>query len=1026
MLMDPILQGLNAAQYDAVTSPADVIQVLAPPGSGKTKTLTSRVAYLLRHHKYKPWNVICLTFTIKSSREMKERIAKLLGNGIETKLILGTFHSVCRRYLVTYGHLIGIKKGFGIADSSDTISIIKRLIKRLGLTIDARKAQSRISSSKSRGISYAEIAQRQVKKKDIEQHEFVVVFEAYEDQLAKSNLLDYDDLLLRCVDLLRQHPICVSNVEVVLIDEFQDTNLVQFDLMRLFAAENRRVTTVGDPDQSIYGWRSAEIKNLKRMQKQYPDTLVIHLQDNYRSSGAILLAAQEVIEQDESRPSKFLLPTHCPGTTPVLRRLPSSEIEASWIVSEILRIIGLTGRLLTFSDFSILLRSAALSRQVESAMGKAGIPYRMVGGQRFFDRAEIKIVLDYLRVVSQPSNNDALSRIINVPTRGIGVTTAKSFLEEAEVKKVTLWTHIYDALQGRQSVRTKISKPAEQGLGSLIHIILTSQNRMLDANKPQSPEDLLRYMIKKLGLQSYLEKNYPNDHETRWANVEELVAQAAEYPVLHVEDSIEEEDSDHLPSIEGLEQDKGHAGEEALSKFLANVALATELQRDDEDAKEANIQSQVTISTIHAAKGLEWPVIFVPSTYEGSIPHSRAEDNDEERRLLYVAMTRAQALLYMSCPIKNSQREETTLSRFLSTKKVGTYLVSKGPAVSSDTVNDLSRILRRGCPTEAHVLEASKDLQSYEDDLWPVNVEEDSKAVQARWSKWDEARGNEHVAKRRRVNGSERVESLAESKTTCMLTTIGGATTMQNSSSFSYNGKSGFISAASQMQHIEKEKSMYASSNALLGESKRPPKANSDNKRRSQQEQRRDLISMWGGDKHNAKNGESISLETLEEEDYQKAVRASMETLAQASNDRSHVAPREALSVLPQALTAHRLPMTSSSTRPALTIDGDEPAKKQYIFLSSSPPPVESTPEAVEVHVEDSHNCAMSGLKGNIKSTDISPANMFYTTTVSQVSATSGARKRTLGVRRSMNEWSTRTPQGFSVPRRSGAIPRDQ
>ena len=1025
--MDPILQGLNAAQYDAVTSPADVIQVLAPPGSGKTKTLTSRVAYLLRHHKYKPWNVICLTFTIKSAREMKERIAKLLGNGIETKLILGTFHSVCRRYLVTYGHLIGIKKSFGIADSSDTISIIKRLIKRLGLTIDARKAQSRISSSKSRGISYVEIAQQKVeKKKDVEQHEFTVVFEAYEDQLAKSNLLDYDDLLLRCVDLLRQHPICVSNVEVILIDEFQDTNLVQFDLMRLFAAKNQRITTVGDPDQSIYGWRSAEIKNLKRMQKQYPDTLVIHLQDNYRSSGAILLAAQEVIEQDESRPAKFLLPTHCPGTMPVLRRLPSSEIEASWIVSEIHRMIGLTGRLLTFSDFSILLRSAALSRQVESAMGKAGIPYRMVGGQRFFDRAEIKIVLDYLRVVSQPDNNDALSRIINIPTRGIGATTVKSLLEEAEVKKVTLWTHVHDALQGRQNVRTKISRAAEQGLGSFINIILTSRNKILDANKPQSPEDLLRYMIKKIGLQSYLEKNYPNDHETRWANVEELVAQAAEYTVLHVEDSKEEEDSDHLPSIEGLKQDKSHAGEEALSKFLANVALATELQRDDEDAKEAKTQSQVTVSTIHAAKGLEWPVIFVPSTYDGSIPHSRAEDNDEERRLLYVAMTRAQALLYMSCPIKNSQREDTTLSQFLSTKKVGRYLVNKGPAVSSNTVNDISRILRRGCPTEAHILEASKDLQSHQDDLWPLTAEEDSKAVQARWSKWDEARGNERVAKRRCMNGSERMDSLAASKTTYMLTTIGGATTMQSSSSFSYNGKSGFISAASQLQHIENDKSLYASSNALPGESKRPSKANSDNKLRPQQEQRRNLISLWGGDKHDAKNQESVSLEMLEE-DYQKAVRASMETLAQASNDRSHVAPREPPSAIPQALAAHRLPLTSSSTRPALTTDGDEPAKKQYIFLSSSPPPVQGVPEAVEVQIKDNMpTCSMGHLNENVKPTEGRLATNFHTTTVSQVQATSGAPKKTLGMRRSMNGWSTRTSHGFSVPRKSGLASNDQ
>ena len=1025
--MDPILHGLNAAQYDAVTSPADVIQVLAPPGSGKTKTLTSRVAYLLRHHKYKPWNVICLTFTIKSSREMKERIAKLLGNGVERKLILGTFHSVCRRYLVTYGHLIGIKKGFGIADSSDTISIMKRVIKRLGLTIDARKAQSRISSSKSRGISCVEIAQQQAKdKKDIEQHEFVVAFQAYEDQLAESNLLDYDDLLLRCVDLLRQHPICVSNVEVVLIDEFQDTNLVQFDLMRLFAAENKRITTVGDPDQSIYGWRSAEIKNLKRMQKQYPDTLVIHLQDNYRSSGAILLAAQEVIEQDESRPSKFLLPTHCPGTMPVLRRLPSSEIEASWIVSEMLRMIGLTGHMLTFSDFSILLRSAALSRQVESAMGKAGIPYRMVGGQRFFDRIEIKIVLDYLRVLSQPNNNDALSRIINVPTRGIGATTAKSLLEEAELKRVNLWSHIRDAFQGRQNVRTKISKAAEQGLGSLINIVLTARSKLLDANKPQSPEELLRHIIKKLDLQTYLEKSYPNDHETRWANIEELVAQAAEFPVLHLEGSIEEVDRDHLPSIEELEQDRGHAGEEALSKFLANVALATELQRDG-DANEPKTQSQVTISTIHAAKGLEWPVIFVPSTYEGSIPHSRAEDNDEERRLLYVAMTRAQALLYMSCPLKNSQREETALSQFLSTKKVGRYLVNKGPGMGSDTVNDISRILRRDCPTEAHILEASKNLQSRQDDLWPVTAEGNSKAVKARSSQWNEARGNERVAKRQRMDGSEPVESLAESRTTYMLTTIGGATTMQNSSSFSYNGKSGFISAASQLQHIEKEKSMYGGCNALLGESISPSKANKYNKPRPQQEHQRNLMSLWGGKKDNAKTEGAVSLEILEEEDYQKAVRASMETVAHASNDRSYVTPREPLSALPQAFAAHRLPVTSSLTRPALTVDGDEPAKKQYIFLSSSPPPEQGVSQAVEVQDEDEMPLSpMSRLNEIDKSTDIRPATTFHSTTVSQVLAASRAPKKTLGVRRSMNGWSTKAPQGFSVPRRSGAMSRGQ
>ena len=655
--MDPILDGLNAAQYTAVTSPSTVLQILAPPGSGKTKTLTSRVAYLLAHYGYKPWDILCLTFTIKSSREMKERIAKLIGNGMEDRLILGTFHSVCRRYLVSYGHLIGIRKGFGIADSSDSSSIIKRIIKRLNLTIEPKKAQSRISSSKSRGVSHAEVANEEAKKKHVDHEEFACVFEAYESQLEKSNLLDYDDLLLRCVDLLRRYPTCVSNVEVVLIDEFQDTNLVQFDLMRLFAARHKRVTTVGDPDQSIYGWRSAEIKNLKRMQKQYPDTLVINLEDNYRSSGAILLAAREVIEQDESRVPRPLLPTHCPGTVPVLRTIPSAEAEAAWIISEIMRSVGMTGGLLTYNDFAILLRSASLSRTIESAMGKAGLPYRMVGGQRFFDRIEIKILLDYLRVVSQPDNNDAMFRIVNVPPRGLGATTMKALLEEAEAKKISLWKFSRDVVRGHLTPKTKISNPAVQRLSSFINLVLTARRKISDATMHFSPIELLNYVLKKLEFQEYLAKAHEHEHEARWANVEELLAQASDYTPPAGEESADSEDGmELLPQIEGLAQDKGNAAEEALSMFLANVALATELQREDESEEGKAPGNHITISTIHAAKGLEWPIVFIPSAYEGSLPHSRAEDTNEERRLLYVAMTRAQALLYISCPMKNSQR----------------------------------------------------------------------------------------------------------------------------------------------------------------------------------------------------------------------------------------------------------------------------------------------------------------------------------------------------------------------------------
>ncbi|KAL8687024.1 MAG: hypothetical protein Q9224_005274, partial [Gallowayella concinna] len=633
--MDAILDGLNNAQLAAVTSPSDVLQILAPPGSGKTKTLTSRVAYLIRHLNYQPWNILCLTFTIKSSREMKERLGKLIGNGMEAKLVLGTFHSVCRRYLVSYGHLIGIAKNFGIADSSDSLSIIKRIVKRLRLNLDPKVARSRISSCKSKGVTIAQLSNDASTKKKVDQQEFAQVFEAYEGQLDQANLLDYDDLLLRCRELLSQHPLCVSNVEAVLIDEFQDTNVVQFDLMTLFAAQQKRVTTVGDPDQSIYGWRSAEIKNLERMQTQYPETLVIHLQDNYRSSGAILLAAQELIQQDESRPSKSLLPTHCPGTLPVLRRLPSSDAEAAWIVSEIKRTIGMTGGMLTYPDIAILLRSASLSRQIESAMAKVGIPYRMVGGQRFFDRVEIKILLDYLRVVSQPTNNDAIARVINIPARGVGNTTIKALLEEAETKKVTLWFLILDAIRGNIKTSTKITKSVEQGLGAFVQIILSAKQKLKDPIDPSSPQSLLEHIIKKLKFQEYIKRWYELDCDGRWANVEELISQAAEYPIALAADLGNRDvgSATVLPAIEGIAQSDSDVGEETLSMFLANVALATELQTDD-GSEDGDIKAQVTISTIHAAKGLEWPVVFVPAAYEGSIPHSRAEDTDEERRLL--------------------------------------------------------------------------------------------------------------------------------------------------------------------------------------------------------------------------------------------------------------------------------------------------------------------------------------------------------------------------------------------------------
>lgn len=708
--MNNILEGLNGAQKAAVTSSAPVLQVLAPPGSGKTKTLTSRVAYLLSHEQYAPWNVICCTFTIKASREMRERLRGMIGEELESKLILGTFHSVCRRYLVTYGHLIGIPKTFGVADSDDSLNIIKRTVKRLKLNIDPRVARSKISHRKARGKRLEDILKTKQKAADMQ--EFATVFQEYEDALALSNLLDYDDLLMRCVDLLKQHPECVSNVESLLIDEFQDTNVVQFELMKLLASAKRRVTIVGDPDQSIYGFRSAEIENLRRMKAFYPETVVINLEENYRSASAVLKLAQEVIEQDNDRPSKKLKSTHCYGTLPVLRKLPNPHEEALWIVSEIKRAVAMTGSLIHYGDIAILLRSAFLSLLIEKALANAGIPYRMVGGRRFFDRVEVRIVLDYLRAISHPDNTSALLAIINTPSRKIGDTTVKELMKLVEQKKESLWSVSQKVLRGEISIEKRLTKPAEQGLTELISIIKSARKKMESIKPEDAPGSLIQHVIKSLNYRDFLKRQYSDDHQERWENVQELVTQATD-PNLQFNPV-----DDELPAIEGLLQEKAQGAHEVLARFLANVVLSTEVESNEQGEE----KPRITISTIHSAKGLEWPVVFVPAVYEGSIPHSRAEDTNEERRLLYVAMTRAKALLYMTFPVMQSREEnESILSQFLPSNTTP-HVSQIGPVFNDRVIEDIASILRRPAPSQEAIAKGHtsvKENESQLDDIWP-------------------------------------------------------------------------------------------------------------------------------------------------------------------------------------------------------------------------------------------------------------------------------------------------------------------
>ncbi|KAJ5628898.1 hypothetical protein N7490_011126 [Penicillium lividum] len=953
--MDPVLDGLNSAQRQAVTSPDPVLQ---------TKTLTARVAYLLSHHGYLPQDVICCTFTIKASREMRERLSKLVGERVQSRLILGTFHSICRRYLVKYGYLIGLRKGFGIADSDDSRGILRRIIKRLKSAIEVKAAQGRISRHKAHGLGPDDLVQR-VKAEELE---LVDIYRQYEAALAASNLLDYDDLLVRCGQLLREHPDCVSNVQAVLVDEFQDTNIIQYDLMNLLAAKNRRITIVGDPDQSIYGFRSAEIQNLKRMQKRYSNTSIVLLESNYRSSAAILSSAQDVIEQDTARPDKKLQPTHSHGTMPVLRKLPNSTAEAHWMVLEIKRCIAMTGGVLRMSDFAVLLRSASLSTRIETAFGRAGIPYKMVGGRKFFDRTEVKTLINYMRVVSHSEGTDALLGIINVPPRRIGDETIKQLTNGAEKANVPLWTFIKDVIQGRRSTEKKLQKAAELGLCSLMKLIDASKQKLQECEDASAPRVLLEYITESLSFQEYLVRTYPLDEDGRWANVKELMGQANE-AALSSDDPGQEED---LPEIDGIEQQKVHAGEEALSRFLANVALATEAATKDEGEQ---VTEKVTISTIHAAKGLEWPVVFIPAVYNGSIPHSRAEVLEEERRLLYVAMTRAQALLYLSLPLRQPRMGEgedssTTLTPFLPSKLIKTRFRLLGPQLLENVVYAIADILRRPRPAVEDMYKSLGSLPSTLDDQWTAEGEEKNKGDSG-WKTSLEPSG-EPDPKRRRSD-------MNQSTTT---TYMSGGQGMGNSSNFMVPTtlNSGFSSARDYITANPSQATMETKATETV------PASQAKSISRKEGLSQASISNFFGGP------GSS-----------QKASTPSMP----AQPRRNQVTSNPGSTTVPPTLSSHRLqPRPLQPTRPSL-----EPAEpSNYTWLAAPSRPVV---KPARMLTPNGNNTADTRTRAEEVKQESSTRGVqsvtFHTTTMTTVRQQAQAPgRRTLGIRRSMNGWEER------------------
>jgi DNA helicase-2/ATP-dependent DNA helicase PcrA len=790
--------------------------------------------------------------------------------------------------------------------------------------------------------------------------------------LAASNLLDYDDLLLRCADLLRNHPQCVSNVQAVLVDEFQDTNRIQFELMNLLASRQRCITIVGDPDQSIYGFRSAEIKNLERMQRLYSNASVVLLEDNYRSSGSILGSAEEVIQQDTSRPVKKLLPTHGVGTMPVLRKLPSAAAEAQWMVTEIKRCIALTGSLLKPSDFAVLLRSASLSRQIESEMGKQGVPYRMVGGSRFFDRVEIRLLLDYLRVVSHPENNDALIRIINTPARKMGEETIKTLTTGAEKDKLPLWNYVKDVAQGRRSTQKNLSKAADVGLSGFVGLIESARRKLEECADASSPKILLEFIIKKLGFREYLGVTYPLDEENRWANVEELLAQAGD-------PSVEASQDDALADIDGLEQQQGHAGEEALSRFLANVALSTEVKTEENQAEE-----KVTISTIHAAKGLEWPVVFVAAVYEGIIPHSRAEDSDEERRLLYVAMTRAQALLYLSLPRRDSKNgEETKPSSFLPRAITETKFRQVGPKLHDQIIFDIAEILRRPRPSQDAMVEGLKGLPSIYDDMWNPDGDDDGPNKATRWDGTEA--GQESWAKRRRLNGEGG--------------TVGGfvgssAYTMSNSSHFSVSTSTlsvGFSTARQQMEMTPNTAPKDTVSKEDTAPKEKQKRETATSSRTASTATQGTLSRYFGVTEPTSQNKTSLPSIPNKQQHFLQSK-----------------PPLSPPVQVPPSLGGHRI-QPQQFRRPA-------PANSStnYTWLSeASTGTVASTKKDAATATETTTTTAVNEIKRPVDNNcGVRPAATFHTTSMSTLQQQPGPRK-TLGIRRSVhNGWAERMNRG--------------
>ncbi|HGF7784377.1 TPA: DNA helicase PcrA [Enterococcus faecium] len=616
-----LLNGMNPRQKEAVLHTDGPLLLMAGAGSGKTRVLTHRIAYLIEEKEVNPWNILAITFTNKAAKEMKERVNAILASGGEDVWV-STFHSMCVRILRRDVDFIGYNRNFTIIDSSEQLTLMKRILKELNIDpkkYDPRSILGTISQAKNslqtpqdfakmQGSYYEEIAAK--------------CYAAYQKELQYNQCMDFDDLIMNTIRLFEEHPDSLTYYQnkfhYIHVDEYQDTNHAQYTLVNLLAGRFRNLCVVGDADQSIYGWRGADMQNILDFEKDYPDAAVILLEQNYRSTKNILSAANQVIENNSNRKPKNLWTENKEGNKITYYRADNERDETRFIVDRMQEEIRSNHR--NYGDFAILYRTNAQSRVMEETLLKANIPYKMVGGHKFYDRKEIKDILAYLNVLANPQDSISFERIVNSPKRGIGPGSIEKLRSFASL-------HEWPLLEAVQNVDlANIGGKAGQQLGAFGEMIqeVTQMIQYLTVT------ELTKEVLDRSGYLEDLKIQNTLEAQARIENLEEFLTVTQEFDKQFEQQN--EEDAD--------------APEEKLTVFLNDLALVSDIDNLEEDA------SQVTLMTLHAAKGLEFPVVFLIGLEEGVFPLSRAlmeeSELEEERRLAYVGITRAEEALYLT------------------------------------------------------------------------------------------------------------------------------------------------------------------------------------------------------------------------------------------------------------------------------------------------------------------------------------------------------------------------------------------